>query len=188
MRFIFQILAVLLGLGGFAHAQSSQVIYNETKALHDWYVPITTVDYTAWRYIHHLQLPALQTGDVLIVTATGQIANDNQFRAEIVTAVTLQPATPYYHEDLWGINGHPGFADFIVHPGGENIDGPTGRHYMRATHASSYKMPVDMPTAFVTFKVRVRAPEAATNAYYAYIRGPGYGKLTVTILRPIPAP
>lgn len=186
--FRYLILAFLLA-PPFARAQEPpppppQIMYLEQKALFDWYIPVTTFEATAWRYVHQIHLPPLKAGDILQVTATGQLANDNQFRTELVSAVTIQPGTPYYHEDLWGITGLPGFSDFIVHGGGENIDGPTARHYMRMTHASQYRMPVDMPTAFLTFKVRARAQEAVTGSYYVYIRGPGYGKLAVTILRP----
>jgi hypothetical protein len=156
-----------------------EVLYAESAQLIDSSLPITDGNNTQWRWIHRLQLPALLAGDILQVFADGEIRLDGPINTEIATAVTLCPGWPYYAEDLWGMTGAIGYADFICRVKGENVD--PQRHYVAPDLGQFYRMPCDMPQAWLHFRARARSSQPSGGVT---IMGPGYGKLACTILRP----
>lgn len=151
-----------------------------TDAIIDTALPVMGPSETQWRWVHRLQLPALLGGDVLHVTAEGQIANEAGVNVEIASQITLLPGWPYYVEDLWGYSGLPGPSYMIGAINGEGVS--LDRHYFQITRAVQFILPpTPMPTAWLHFRVRSRS--TATPSGSCFIRGPGYGHLSCSIFR-----
>jgi hypothetical protein len=77
------------------------------------------------------------------------------------------------------MTGAIGYADFICRVKGENVD--PQRHYVAPDLGQFYRMPCDMPQAWLHFRARARSSQPSGGVT---IMGPGYGKLACTILRP----
>lgn len=137
-------------------------------------IPVTTAATTAWRWIYRLQIPCgLKAGDLLFIVANGQVVNDTGGNVEFVGGLTLSPGLPYYHEDI-GAGGY-----MVGRLNGTNIS--PQQHYHIVPEIEVYRVPVDMPIAWLHYRVRCRAA-TPVGSQICQIKQ-GYGRMTCLVWR-----
>jgi hypothetical protein len=136
-------------------------------------VPVTQGGSTYWARIFRMKLPALERGNILLVGANSEVRNDAGYNVEFVGGLTLDPVWINPTQDVTP-GGH-----MLARLNGHNVN--SQGHYYCLPEVEAWQAPADIPTAWVSYRVRCRST-AATGGERCTIM-PGYGRLWALLWR-----
>lgn len=145
-------------------------------------LPVNLSNGEEWRSVLWMKLEDLKIGDVLQVSSTCQVVNDQPYWVEMVHAHCLMPPPQL---GLYGSASPMDYLTIIGSSNGNNIGHDI--HYWLLNRSFWHVMSKDMQEAFVHLRLRARAPHPCQGDQMFVKHEPGilrgYSEMTVALFR-----